>query len=389
MIRHRQWHSRQDEPGRQLWHAVFSRIHDHFHRHHHDRFYRYHSYFRYVRPGFVIFNLLILYLLFSWAGIKGVGIFFAVLLSIKEIIQFFFLLSLEKRIFKPIEQLRRGVDEIAKGNYNINIECTTPNDLGLLIASFNEMAHKLSESEKIKAVYEENRKTLLVNISHDLKTPITAIQGYIEAVLDETVTTTEHRRKYLQTIYRNTMYINKLIDDLFLFSKLDMQKLDFQYEQVNIGSFMDDLMQEYKFDLEERKIQFRYTAQLSHDCAVSLDRKRFRQALDNIINNAVKHGKESYLSIQVAMHRQGDCICIDIRDNGRGIPPDKLPFIFDRFYRIDPERTKDLTSTGLGLAITKELIKAHGGDITVTSEENKGTCFSILLPILPNDDGEG
>ncbi|HML90661.1 MAG TPA: HAMP domain-containing sensor histidine kinase [Methylomusa anaerophila] len=326
--------------------------------------------------------------MFSWVGIKGVGIFFAVLIGIKEVIHFIFLWRLEKRIFTPIEKLRQGVDEISKGNYNIKIEYDKPNDIGLLIASFNEMAQKLYESEKIKAEYEENRKTLIANISHDLKTPITAIQGYIEALLDGPVEHAETKNKYLKTIYHNTVYINKLIDDLFLFSKLDLQKLDFHFETVSIRDFMNDLMEEYKFDLEERKIRFQYLDELEQDGCVGIDGKRFHQALNNIINNAVKHGPDNNLSIEIKMYHRNDFVCIDVRDNGPGIPADKLPFIFDRFFRIDPERTKDFMSTGLGLAIAKELVEAHGGKITATSIADEGTCFTIMLPILQNTQSE-
>jgi signal transduction histidine kinase len=376
-----------DEQHRLHMHAELRRMHSKFHRHHHKEFQRYHRYFRYGRLAVVLFNVIIFYLLFSWVGIKAIGILFAGLIVIKEIIQFIFLLSLEKRIIKPIEQLKQGVDEIAKGNYNVKVECDIPNDLGLLIVSFNEMAQQLYESEKIKTEYEENRKALIANISHDLKTPITAMQGYIEAILDGTVKPLETRDKYLKTIYHNTVYINKLIDDLFLFSKLDMQKLDFQYENLPIRDFMNDLMEEYKFEFEERKIHCQYIIELENNHYVNLDRKRFYQAFNNIISNAVKHGPENDLSIQVKLYRQDDFICIDIQDNGPGIPADKLPFIFDRFYCIDTERTKDFVSTGLGLAIAKELVEAHRGRITVSSIANEGTCFTIMLPVSHDTEG--
>jgi signal transduction histidine kinase len=358
------------------------------HRHHHREFQKTHRNFRYFRPAAGLFNILVLYLLFSWVGFKGVGIFLAVIISIKEIFQFLFLLRLENRIFMPIEKLKLGVDEIAKGNYNVKVEYDVPNDLGLLIFSFNEMAQKLYESEKIQTEYEENRKTLVANISHDLKTPITAIQGYIEALLDGSIKNEEVKDKYLNTIHHNTVYINKLIDDLFLFSKLDMQKLDFSYDSIQIGSFMNDFMEEYKFDLEEKNIKFQYITQLEQDYCISLDGKRFHQAFNNIISNAVKHGPEHDLSIKINLYLQKDFICLDIKDNGPGISADKLPYIFERFYRIDVERKKDYVCTGLGLAIAQELIEAHGGEITVSSIENEGTCFTIMLPILKDNGDE-
>lgn len=358
------------------------------HRHHHRDFRNYHRYFRYFRPAIVLFNILILYLIFSWVGFKGIGIFIAIIISIKEIFQFIFILRLEKRIFIPIEKLKLGVDEIAKGNYHVEVECDIPNDLGLLIFSFNEMAKKLVEGEKIQLEYEENRKTLIANISHDLKTPITAIQGYIEALLDGSIKEGKDKDKYLSTIHHNTVYINRLIEDLFLFSQLDMQKLDFSYETVSICAFMNDFMEEYKFDLEEKNIRFHYVAELEQNYCVKLDGKRFHQAFNNIISNAIKHGPEHDLAITISMHQQQDFIYLAIKDNGPGIAPDKLPYIFDRFYRIDMERKKDYVCTGLGLAIAQELIEAHNGKITVTSIENEGTCFTIMLPILhANEEG--
>ncbi len=355
------------------------KFHDHVHRHHLE-FMRYHRWFRYARPAVLLFNLIILYLLFSWAGFKAVGICFAVLIVIKEIVQFIFLLRLEKRIITPIEELRQGVDEIAGGNYDVRVECRIPNDLGLLITSFNEMAKKLQQGEKIKNEYEENRKALIANISHDLKTPITSIQGYIEALLEGSAQSPEQRDKYLRIIHHNVDYLNRLIDDLFLFSKLDMQKLDFHFERICIRKYLTDLMEEYRLELGDRKIKLDFDDVLPGNPTVLLDGKRFYQAINNIVRNAVGHGPDQGLKVKVKLYRRDTWIAVDIKDNGPGIPEDKLPYIFDRFYRIDTERAKDYKGTGLGLAITKELVQAHGGEVMATSSNGYGTCFTVLLP---------
>ncbi|MEN6564869.1 MAG: HAMP domain-containing sensor histidine kinase [Veillonellales bacterium] len=375
-----------DQQNREELSDIFRQMHHH--RHHHGEFLRHYKYFRYLRPGGILFTLLILYLLFTWVGMKEAAVFFAVLIVAKEILQFFVLLRLEKRIFKPMINLKQGLGEVAQGNYKVKVEYDKPNDLGLLIDAFNEMTAKLAESERIQAEYEGNRKALIANISHDLKTPITAIQGYIEALLEDAVTPAERKSKYLQTIHHNAVYVNKLIDDLFLFSKLDMQKLKFQYRAVPIRAFMDDLMEEYKFDFAERNIQFQYQPQLEQDVRVNLDGKRFHQAVHNIMSNAVQHGPEADLSILVYMYQQNGFVCIALQDNGPGIPEDKIPFIFDRFYRIDSERPKNFSGTGLGLAIARELIEAHGGKITVSSVEGEGSCFTIMLPIWQGREGE-
>lgn len=359
--------------------APLRKLHNHFHQHQRE-FITYHRYFRYARPVVLLFNVIILYLLFRWAGIKAIGIFFAVLIIIKELLIFVFLMRLEKRIISPIQELRQGVDQIANGNYDVRVECRLPNDLGLLIISFNEMAHKLQQAEQMKAEYEENRKNLIANISHDLKTPITAIQGYIEAVLEGPGLPSEKRDKYLKTIYHNVSYLNHLIDDLFLFSKLDMQKLEFNYVTVPIRSYLFDLMEEYQLELEGLNIPLEFSDTLTGEPHVNMDCKRMYQAINNIIRNAVGHGQDQGLSLQVHLYRREAMIAIDIRDNGPGIPQDKLPHIFGRFYRIDTERTKNFESTGLGLAITKELVLAHGGEVSVASREHEGTCFTIMLP---------
>ncbi|OPX89784.1 MAG: Sensor histidine kinase YycG [Pelotomaculum sp. PtaB.Bin013] len=350
------------------------------HRMYHREFHRMHKSVKYFQPFALLFNLLILYLLFKMADIKGIVLFIAALLIVREVMQVLFLLRLQKRVFKPIEDLKNGVEEIARGNYDVRVECHTRNEIGLLVTSFNEMARKLGESERIKSEYEENRKALIVNISHDLKTPITSLQGYVEAILDGDVPP-ENKDKYLQIIHRNIIYVNRLIDDLFLFSKLDMQKLSFQFASVPIGAFMADLMEEFRFELEERQVRLEYTDRTEQVLPVRLDGKRMHQAIRNIISNALKYGPEEGLVIKAVLSKQGDSACIELSDNGPGIPADKLPHIFERFYRIDNERTKDLSSTGLGLAIARELVEAHGGKITAASEEGKGTCFTITLPL--------
>ncbi len=372
-----QFRRRQRE--RQERHTKMHQHHARIHQHQ-EELHQYNRYFKFLQPLMLLFNLAVLYLLFRLFGIKTISIFFAAFVILAAVMQFFLFLRIEKRILAPVSKLIRGVQEISKGNYAVKVEGNIPNDIGSLIISFNEMALKLQESERLKAEYEENRKTLVANISHDLKTPITSMQGYLEALL-EGVVTPDKAEQYLKTIYNNTLYTNKLIDDLFLFTKLDMQKLNFKFESVQLRRFMYDLFEEFQFELAERQVKFYYTDNLEEDLTVNLDGKRLQQAIRNIIGNAVKHGPAEDLTVHAKLYKQVDTACIDISDNGPGISPDKLPHIFDRFYRIDRERTKDLLSTGLGLAIAKELIEAHGGNIKVSSVEGDGTCFTIMLPI--------
>jgi signal transduction histidine kinase len=364
----------------------FQSPHGFFHAYkHHLYYYRQqefnlsHKSLQFLRPVFIIIILILIYLLFQFPLNRLVAVLLG-LFILSQVLQLIWMTHLERRIFKPLLQLQEGVKEIAKGNYAVKVEDPPSNEIGFLIDSFNEMAERLLENEILKQEYEENRKNLIANISHDLKTPITAIRGYIEAIEDGVVASPQKMHQYLQIIRKNAEYINRLIDDLFLFSKLDMHQLEFHREEIPLRAFMDDLMAEFGFEFQEKGLGFQYTDETTEDVTINIDRKRIYQAVRNIMGNAVKYGPAAGLNVTTRLYGKEGFICLDIRDNGPGIPEDKLDKIFERFYRIDSERTKDLTSTGLGLAIAKELAEAHGGKITATSVIGEGTCFTLMLP---------
>lgn len=359
------------------------KMHHEIHKHHHrqfNEFRRIHKYLRWLRPVEFLLSIFMLFLIFKYVEMREVFIVFVLIFTLKEIVHIYISMRMEKRIMAPIEKLKDGVDQIAKGNYDIKIENNIYNEIGLLIHDFNKMAETLKEAEKMKKEYEENRKALIANISHDLKTPITSINGYIEALVDGVVTSPDKVDSYLRIIHSNTTYINNLIDDLFLFSKLDMQKLEFNYEKVKIKPFMADLMEEFEFVLKEENIEFRFEDNLLEELEVSIDRKRIYQVIRNVIGNAVKYINKEKPIIEVILSGDDKNIRINVKDNGPGIPEDKLSNIFNRFYRIDTERTKDFMSTGLGLAIAKEMVEAHGGSIYAESKIGEGSTFTIQLP---------
>jgi len=341
-----------------------------------------HRYLRWLRPVGGLISLFLLFLIFKFVGVQTITIFFAIIFVIHQISHIYITLRMEKRIMEPLEKLKDGVDQIAKGNYDVRIDNNVCNEIGVLIYDFNKMAETLSKAEKIQQEYEENRKELIANISHDLKTPITSINGYIEALVDGVVTSPDKVNNYLKVIYNNTTYINNLIDDLFLFSKLDMQKLDFNFEKIKIRAFMADLMEEFNFVLKEKNIGFKFQDNLLEELDVNIDRKRIYQVIRNIIGNAMKYGRQQEQVIEVQLGNNDLYVNIEVKDNGPGIPQDKLPHIFNRFYRIDAERTKDFMSTGLGLAIAKEMVEAHDGRIHVNSIVGEGSSFIIQLPIM-------
>ncbi len=350
-----------------------------------EEFYLFHRYMVYFKFVALIVSIIITAIMFVSIGIKAITIFFAVFFAINEIANIYIYYRLERKIVKPIEKLKDGVEKISTGDYSVRVENNSFNEIGILTRAFNDMASKLEEGEKLKVEYEENRKNLIANISHDLKTPITSINGYIEFIVDGKIESKEKVDGYLKTIQSNIGYMNRLIDDLFLFSQLDVQKLDFSFNRTNIRMYMMDVIEEFTFILGEENIGFKYIDNLKVDLFVNIDGKRIYRTIRNIIGNAIKYGTTENLSIEVTLYNNDDFVFIDIMDNGPGIEKEHLKHVFERFYRIDKERTKDLLSTGLGLAIAKEIVEAHGGDIKVKSELNEGTTFTISLPLYSKE----
>lgn len=366
-------------------------IHRHRRRRSRDDFDHYYRNLKIVRPMPIILALLLWSILFFNSGLtSSIGIVlmvFASMITVGSVFQMIFLHRLEKRILRPIDSLRIGVEEITKGNYDVEVKYEVHSHVDVLIEEFNNMARKLNEVEKLKAEYEENRKDLIANISHDLKTPITSIQGYIEAINEADQIPPEKLDKYLKIIYNNIVYINRLIDDLFLFAKLDMQKLTFTYSEVSVRPFMRDLMEEFRLDLEEKDVQFSFEDRMAADSMIRIDAKRFHQVLRNIIDNAVKYGPDEGLALWTELSAAGEQIRITLTDNGPGIPEDKKGVIFKRFYRLDTQRTKDISSTGLGLAIARELVEGQGGAISADNAPAGGTRFTITLPVYNGSSG--
>lgn len=328
---------------------------------------------KFITPAFILILIILLLVgVYAHLVISLVVIVFLLLLG------FIGRRSFEIRIFRPLERLKDGIDEVSKGNLNVEVPVEVMNDVGMLITNFNTMISQLREGEELKKEYEENRKLLIANISHDLKTPITTIQGYIE-IINTMPLADDKKEQYLEIISKNANYMNLLIEDLFLMSKLDMQKLKFDFENVCINGFMADLADEYYFEFSEKGFTFLFVDNLYKQERINIDGKRLSQAIRNIVTNSIKHGANDELEVKVSLEDDDQNVYLCISDNGIGILPEHVDKIFDRFYSIDEPRTKKLENTGLGLPIAKELIEAMGGQITVSSKQNKGTTFKILI----------
>ncbi len=327
------------------------------------------------------FYLLLVLLKTNFSIYLLMGIF--TMMFIREITTLMFSYQMKNNIIRPLEHLQQGVEEVAGGNYGYTIDEEVPSSISGLFRSFNKMSHQLKEGQIMKEKYERNRNELIAGISHDLKTPITSIMGYVEGINEGVANTEEKMHTYMDIIYKNASYTNQLIDDLFLFSKLDINQVTYQYERVCLQSYFEDIFIEKKIDLEDKGHQVAYAINVNEGLEMAIDPKLIYRVVANIISNAVKYNDKEHLELGIKVKQLADeavtGIQLSVSDNGAGIDKEQLDHIFDVFYRADASRNKDIGGSGLGLSISKQLVEAHGGHIWAESELGVGTTFHLTL----------
>lgn len=293
---------------------------------------------------------------------------------------------LSKKIVTPLNKLREAANEIKNGSLEHPIDYVSQDELGQVCGDFDSMRLRLKESVQMQKKYEEDRKELIAGISHDLSTPLTAIKGYTGGLIDGIANTPEKRDHYLRTIYDTACNMDKLVDSLFLFSKLDLGRVQFNLETVDLAGYLEDYCSEMKIQLNQRNVQLSFVSHCAGKAEAEIDRVQFSRVLSNLIDNSVKYKKEGLGRIQITLEDQGENICIDFSDNGRGVSDEEADKIFDSFYRTDPARSNTVKGNGLGLAITKQIVEHLGGRICAKGRLNDGLSISITLP-KPDKEG--
>jgi histidine kinase len=283
-----------------------------------------------------------------------------------------------RTLVKPLKELEKAANEIKQGNLDYNIKINSKDEIAQLSKTFEEMRLRLKESLELQQQYEENRRELISNISHDLKTPITSIKGYVEGIKDGVADTPEKMDKYVTTIYTKAIYMDNLINDLFLFSKLDLNKENFKYQMVDMVSYIKDCVDEISFDLDTSEVEL--TSILPEKLIYAeIDVQQIKRTIMNIVGNSIKYKKDEKLKVDIILSESKDYITVEIKDNGKGIPEESLSYIFERFYRSDVSRGTTVGGTGLGLAIAKKIIEEHKGKIWAESELGEGTSIFFSL----------
>lgn len=284
--------------------------------------------------------------------------------------------QLSKRILEPIYNLQLAAGEISKGNLGHQISEEGDREIQELCRDLELMRIKLKDLIHTQLKYEDNRRMLVSSISHDLKTPVTSIKGYVEGILDGVANTPEKIEKYLQTIYLKTEQVDKMIDDLLLFSKLDLNQIPFNLEKTDIDAYLASCLKESELELEKSKMTLCYRNELCEKRFILLDQEKIKRVIMNILHNSCKYRDKEQGEIQVVVRETKTSVIIEFKDNGPGIEEKDLPYVFDRFYRSDLART-DIKGSGLGLAIAKQIIEGHNGRIWALSPREEGTAILI------------
>jgi len=279
-------------------------------------------------------------------------------------------------IIKPVNKL--ATDNIKEGNFDFEMPKVPNNEIGDVCKDFEEMRLILKKSSEDKIQSDKEEKELIRNISHDLKTPLTAIKGYVEGLRDGVADTPEKQAKYVKTIANKVNDMDKLIDELTIYSRLDANRILYTFIKLNISDYFDDCCDEIGTELDAAGIELNYRNHITEPAIIVADPEQLKRVINNIISNSVKYMAEGRKGkIDIDLYDEGDYIHIVMADNGKGIAGKDISRIFERFYRTDESRNSKQGGSGIGLAIVKKIVEDHKGKIWAESVEGEGTTMHL------------
>lgn len=283
-----------------------------------------------------------------------------------------------KTITRPLRRLKEAAISIKNEEFDVDINYSGKDEIKEVFTAFDEMRLRLKQIMEKQLKYEKDRTELITNISHDLKTPITAIKGYIEGIVDGVANTPEKIDRYHKTIYKKITLLDKLIENLFLFSKLDLKTVIFNFQKLDLNMFIEDIVEEVRYDAPNLKISFNHCNENLYTMG---DPIQLQRVIHNLVANSIKYCDKEYCNVNIELIREEDMARISVKDNGSGINPECLTQIFKRFYRSDPARCSSTEGSGLGLAISKQIILEHKGSISAFNNIDKGVTITFKLPL--------
>ena len=279
----------------------------------------------------------------------------------------------------PLVKLKKATHNIKAGNLDFVLDVEGTDEFSELCKDFEDMRKRLKESAEERVVLDKENKELISNISHDLKTPMTAIKGYVEGIMDGIADTPEKMERYIRTIYNKTNEMDHLINELTFYSKIDTNRIPYTFSKLNVEDYFNDCAEELSVEMETRNIELVYANYVDNKVQIIADGEQIRRVIHNIISNSIKYMDKKKGIIQIRVKDVGDFIQIEIEYNGKGIAAKDLTNIFDRFYRTDVSRNSSKGGSGIGLSIVKKIMEDHGGKVWATSREGIGTIMYFVL----------
>lgn len=285
-----------------------------------------------------------------------------------------------RQFVKPLLTLKKAAADIGGGNLDtpVDVYNNRTDEVGELCRAFNDMRMKLKETVTLNMQYEEENRELISNISHDLKTPITTIKGYVEGLMDGVADTPEKQERYIRMIYNKANELDVLINELSLYTNINNNAIPYEFHRVNVKDYFSDCMDEIKEELKSHNMVLKYNNYCKEDVKIIVDPDQLKRVINNIVSNAIKYLDKDEGCLEIYIHDEGKEIKVSISDDGRGIDEESLPHVFDRTYRADSARQSH-GGSGLGLAICKKIVEEHGGKIWARSQKGHGTTIYFTL----------
>lgn len=287
-------------------------------------------------------------------------------------------LLLQRKSMNYITRLSSAIQNISEGDLNTVVEVIGDDEFSAMAANLNKMVADIRQLMDKEREAERTKNELITNVAHDLRTPLTSIIGYLELLSGPASLTPEMKKKYLDITYTKAKRLEKLIEDLFGFTKLNYGKVSMKVSKVDIVKLLSQLLEEFYPNFMDKNLAYELQSDVPAK-TISADGNLLARLFDNLINNAIKYGAEGK-KILVKIQSGESIVTVSVTNYGYVIPKDELPLLFEKFYRVEQSRSTNTGGTGLGLAIAKNIVDMHGGTIGVTSDLN-GTVFTVRLQV--------
>ena len=285
---------------------------------------------------------------------------------------------LQEPYIRYISRISEAVQNISEGNLNTVIDVIGDDEFSSMAANLNHMAADIKKLMEKERESERTKNELITNVAHDLRTPLTSIIGYLELLAGNQQVPADMQNKYIEIAYGKSRRLQKLIEDLFGFTKLNCGKIAMHVGQIDIVKLLGQLVEEAYPNFVEKGLSYDLQSNVPAKI-INADGNLLARLFDNLIGNAIKYGADGK-RVLVKIHAEGETVTVSVTNYGYVIPTDELPLIFNKFYRVEQSRSSSTGGTGLGLAIAKEIVDMHGGTISVASNLN-GTVFTVKLQV--------